>query len=85
MKKVTNLLSVFVLCMVLTSSYPSVAQNSDSTARTQSTRTTESGEDREDHGKWGLAGLLGLLGLLGLRKKNDVVVSNRTTSPQGRS
>ncbi len=84
MKKLSNLLSAFILCLILLSSYPSAAQNGDSTNSMHSTTTTESRDDHDDHGKWGLAGLLGLLGLLGLRKRDDVVVANRTSSTQPR-
>ncbi|MEP6726107.1 MAG: WGxxGxxG family protein [Bacteroidota bacterium] len=84
MKKLANLMSPIILCLLLICSYPSIAQNADSSARMHTTTTTESREDHDDYGKWGLAGLLGLLGLLGLRKRDDVIVTNRSTSTQPR-
>ena len=84
MKKLAQLMTLLMFCLILISSYPVVAQTSDSTAKMHTTSTTEARDDRDDYGKWGLAGLVGLLGLLGLRKKDDVIVTNRTGSTQPR-
>ena len=63
MKKITKSAAILVLCVMLGTGSPVIAQNPDSTT------TTRSYDHDDDTGKWGLLGLVGLLGLLGLRKR----------------
>ena len=81
MKKVFKMFGIALLSCFLFFANPSVAQtNSARNTEAVSTDGMENDDDDDDWGSWGLAGLIGLIGLLGLRKRDDNIRRDSTTT-----